>query len=95
MTHIAKTEKKTKHHSDYHATSLYLFYSIFLLIVIRSMSFAARLAEKGITLPKVSTPVGNYVSILRTGNTLYLCVFFLFLMICSRGTSFKRRWNNV
>ena len=40
------------------------------------MSFAAHLAEKGITLPKVSTPVGNYVSILKTGNMLYLCLFF-------------------
>lgn len=51
------------------------------------MSFATRLAEKGITLPKVSSPVGNYVSILHTGNTLYLCVNSVVCVIRSGCTA--------
>ena len=42
-------------------------------VVTRGFSFVAELAQKGIVLPKVSNPVGNYVSVVRSGNMLYLC----------------------
>ena len=35
------------------------------------MSATARLAELGITLPPVSTPVGSYVPAVRTGSLVY------------------------
>ena len=48
------------------------------MLVARSFSFLSDLAKRGIVLPKVSKPVGNYVSILRTGNMLYLCMIGTF-----------------
>ena len=45
-----------------------------LIVDRRLFSVAAELAKKGIVLPKVSKPVGNYVSVLRSGDTLYLCI---------------------
>lgn len=48
------------------------------MIVVRGFSFLSDLAKRGIVLPKVSKPVGNYVSVLRTGNMLYLCTLDTF-----------------
>ncbi|WP_295311428.1 RidA family protein [Roseobacter sp.] len=36
------------------------------------MSFAARLAELGVTLPDAPAPAANYVPWVRTGDTLYV-----------------------
>ena len=36
------------------------------------MSAEAKLAELGITLPEVATPVASYVNAVRTGNLLFL-----------------------
>ena len=36
------------------------------------MSIDARLQELGIELPPLPTPAGNYVSVVRTGNLLFL-----------------------
>ena len=36
------------------------------------MSIDARLKELGIELPPLPTPAGNYVSVVRTGNLLFL-----------------------
>ncbi|HKI98194.1 MAG TPA: RidA family protein [bacterium] len=36
------------------------------------MAISDRLTELGITLPKLSKPVGNYVQAVQTGNLLYL-----------------------
>src|SRR3712207_3478362 len=38
----------------------------------RSMSIDARLDERGITLPPLPQPAGNYVHAVRTGNLLFL-----------------------
>lgn len=60
------------------AAHLYSFWWTKYLLVARSFSFLSDLAKRGIVLPKVSKPVGNYVSILRTGNMLYLCIIGTF-----------------
>ena len=56
---------------------VYILLSLYLLVA-RGFSFLTDLAKRGIVLPKVSKPVGNYVSVLRTGNVLYLCMIRAF-----------------
>ncbi|KAK8792452.1 hypothetical protein WA588_004948 [Blastocystis sp. NMH] len=40
--------------------------------LFRSFSVLTELAKRGIRLPSVSKPIGNYTSVLRSGNYLYL-----------------------
>lgn len=61
----------------YHAANMYRSFLCFLLLVFRSFSVLTELAKRGIRLPSVSKPIGNYTSVLRSGNYLYLCIGIL------------------
>lgn len=49
-----------------------LFLAIFIPFALFSQNIEKRLAEKGIVLPEDAKPIANYVSVVQTGNLLFL-----------------------